>query len=581
VCSANSVYAQSDTVTIDVELSHSQVYVGDEITFQILVRGSNNPPSPEVLFPDSVQARFHGRTSQQFTSMRVVNGRNRTVTDRRYSFQYTLTSVDAGTITIPAPSIEIDGQTYTGESASFESLFPTESAVDHLEVSIPRDVIYLNETIEVECTWWIGDQTSDFNFTSSSIPRSFEIRGLEPRNRGAKIITFAINGQKMVGAVDTGFYNGKEMSKMEFILSITMTKVGKFDLGPMRAVFTRHAGTGNNYRAYVESESIELNVIQVPLANRPSDYTGAIGAFQLTTQASNTSVNVGDPITLRLRVSGQEPMIGVENAPDISSNKIITDSFKVSSEGWRETLPRQTGHRIYETTIRAIHDQVDKIPAIELPSFNTTTGTYRLYRSEPINITVNPVEELTLSDAIITGGQKPIVEPKSVDKVELTRAMPGLWAHGSADDMMSHRGFSVSGALSSPVWIAVIASSPTLFALSCVTVLVRRASDPRKRSLRIAWRESRAIDRQGEHAQAIRVYIAAVLGLNAEAITADDARRLPLCEHDAQELAQCLINHEHRAFVGTHNSATSNPQSQSGLLKRVHAQLQHAEEALT
>ena len=156
---SHSALAQATPVTVDVELSRSRVYVGDQLTYQVIVRGTDNPSSPQIEFPDSVRVSYNGRSSHSFTNMRIVNGKRQSVTDQRYSFQYTLTAVESGIITIPAPQITVNGQDITGQSSSFESTLPVHSDADEMLVFVERDKIYLNETVEVECTWWIGNQT--------------------------------------------------------------------------------------------------------------------------------------------------------------------------------------------------------------------------------------------------------------------------------------------------------------------------------------------------------------------------------------------------------------------------------------
>ena len=130
VSSFHASAQQRDPVTVESEVSRLRVYVGDELTYQVIVRGADNPPMPEVEFPSSVVARYQGRSNQAFTSTRIINGRSRTVTDRRYSYQYALTAVDSGMLTIPAPVFEVDGQRYVGQAATFESLLPTRADTD-------------------------------------------------------------------------------------------------------------------------------------------------------------------------------------------------------------------------------------------------------------------------------------------------------------------------------------------------------------------------------------------------------------------------------------------------------------------
>jgi len=565
-------HAATDPITVNVELSRKRVYVGDELSYQIIVRGSDNPPMPQIEFPSSVNSQFHGRTSQSFTSVRSINGRSQTVTDQRYSFQYTLTAVEAGTILIPSPTIEIDGQNYAGDPASFDSIYPVQSDDDEIEISVERTDIYLNETIEVECHWWIGDQTSEFSLSSTSIPKSFELRGLDPGAGGQQQIGFEINGQKIVGSVMSARHKGKEMTELNFRFSITPTETGTFELGPVRAIFTRRNGRGQNFRSYAESKTTQIKVKSVPSEHMPAGYHGAIGSYGLKAQASNTTVNVGDPITLTLSITGREPMVGVENAPDIDQDPEFETGFKVSSEGWREILPRQNGQRTYETTIRALNDSVDEIPAITLPSFNPATGAYRIYKTQPIPLVVNPVDEVTLSDAIVSGSSATIPKTPSPERTDLTRAMPGLWAHGSVDELLDKPGFSIGKAINDPLWIGIVGSGPTLFVLSLVFSAARRRSDPQSRVLRKSWRRSKALEREGHHAQAMSVYLAGVLGINEKAIVADDAQRLPINDQDAKAVAECLLQSEYEEY-GTTPGTSPRSNNHPGLLQKIHSQI--------
>ena len=568
--------AQNNQVYVTTELSRERVYVGDEIIYQVIVRGGQSNSAPRVKFPDSVRAEFRGRSSHSSTGIRVINGRNRTVTDQNFSYQYRLTALEPGVVVIPAPSIEVNGQTYDGQEASFETVFPRESNDDEIEVSISRKQLYLNETAEVECVWWIANQTNEFSLSSTSIPESFQLRGLDPTTNGRQQVGFVIGDQQVIGVVDIGHHNGEELTKLSFRFSITPTQLGEFELGPIRAVFTRHEGTGNIYRAYTQADPIQIRVIDVPTQGRPSGYDGAIGTYWLDTTAANTKVNVGDPIGLTLRITGKEPMVGVNDAPDLNLLPEFSEDFKVSSSGWREQLPRYDGMRVYETTIRALSDSVDEIPAITLPSFDPGTGDYKVYTSRPIPLEVSKVQVVTLSDALVTGGlESPDQQSESIERVTLTDSMPGLWAHDSMEDMRDQTSFSLSQVMQDPVWIGVIASGPSVFLCSFVFVAARGRMDADARAINRAWRTSKGLDKKGQHAQALRTYLSAVLHINQDALVADDAKKLGLDPYDTQAVAQCLRAELAPAYQGDgEKQAGSNKDNvRTGLLTDIHTKI--------
>jgi hypothetical protein len=530
--------SQSNDVYIETELSRSSVYVGDEVSYSITVYNARNPEQPSVEFPPNILSIYHGRSSQSFTTMRNENGRRRTVTQRSHVFQYTLTALEEGAVYIPAPTVVDGGVSFDGNESSFNSLLPTESQNDLLEISIDRTTLYLNESIEVQCSWWLNNHTSEFNFASSLIPDSFVIRSVDlPRNT-AQIIEFPLNNQTVKGHVSDAMRNGQEFRRFSFRFSITPTQIGKFELGPIRSIFTRQSGTGSRFRAYVESDTIPIEVIPVPIHGKPANYDGAIGSYSLETRASNQRVHVGDPIELMLRVQGQEPMTGVQNAPPLNDLPAFTTGFKVDSSGWREDLPRRDGTRIYRTTIRALSDAVDQIPSIEIPSFNPQLGTYRVYTSKPIPLEVTAVNEVTLADAIVSGNDQSQLAPqrREVERIELTTAAPGLWAHSSVAEQDSNRHFDVIQTLQTPAWIAGISAPPATF---LAFLLVARYRQNRNMDLVKATQALRA-SKKAKGVEALRVYVSRVLDIDLDAFTAADTSQLS-SPPDVQDQAHAYL----------------------------------------
>lgn len=554
----------NDPVSVTVELSRSSVYVGDEVAYKVIVRGARAPQTPQVDFPNSVRAQFHGPSSQSYTSVQIINGVRRSVTERSYIFQYTLTALSEGTVNIPAPTVLIDGQTYQGQQAQFESLLPVVSDVDELEIRVDRNQLYLNETVRVECVWWIADNTSEFNLASSSIPDSFEVRPAQPTGAGQYKIDFSLDGQSMTGYVETGTHNGREMSRFSFVFTVTPTETGHFDLGPMRSIFTRHSGTGSRFRAYVESDSIPVEVIEVPISGRPDNYNGAIGQYQLISRASNTNVNVGDPIDITLRVRGDEPMVGVSDAPDLTQIPAFSDNFKIDSEGWRETTPRNAGTRLYQITIRALDEHVDEIPSIELPSFIPETGRYTVFKSDPIPLRVTGVREVTLADALVNSnqGNRNTSPTERVDRIDLTPAAPGLWAHATANEMLSKRGFNLAQTLQSPTWQAAIIAPPAFFCFAWLSMTYARTRNPDRARLMHAYSASKR--RSG--VDKLKIYLAQTLQIDEDAVTASDARSLPIDAETQQLLYDLLLGAE------SSPPASVDQQYLTKTLNEVHAQ---------
>ncbi len=562
-------FGQQSTPTVDVELSRSKVYVGDELTYQIIIRGIDRPADPVIDFPTGVDVVYRGRSSQSFSTTRIINGRNRLVTDRLYSFQYTLTATDVGIISIPSPMLLFEGTQYFGDPISFESIYPIKSDDDIFEVHLNRTHLYVNETVQVECQWIIAAKTTEFSFASSQIPETFNIMGLELQAKGTQQVRFSLGDQQVVGVVVEDKQSGVPVQKLIFRYTITPTESGLFELGPMRVVFTRHSGTGRSYRAYTQSTPITVTVSEVPMQNQPSDYSGVIGEFDLKIHAANTSVNIGDPIGLTLIIQGQEPMGGLDRSLSAVSMSGYSESFKVSSESWREVLPRKRGTRVYETTVRALTDSVERIPPVMLPSFNPLSESFEVYESNSIPIEVQAIEELTLSDAMIVGGLQGPVDSSDIEYTSLSPLAPKLWAHSSAQDMTRRVGFSLSQTLSNPVWITTIFAGPSLFAFVGTLGFLHKRRDPIRTRQRELMRLSRSYERQGKHAQSIRLYLSAVLDIDPESVVAQDAQLLSVDEHLKTRIVAVLDSDEQQSFVNHEDSSLSVPIQADGLLNEI------------
>ena len=73
----------------------------------------------------------------------------------------------------------------------------------------------------------------------------------------------------------------------------------------MILIFDDFFGGVTEKQLMLRTDSENVNVLSLPTARRPTDFTGAVGKFEVDSEAAPTKVTMGDPITVRLKVSGQ------------------------------------------------------------------------------------------------------------------------------------------------------------------------------------------------------------------------------------------------------------------------------------
>lgn len=523
LCTAANALAQTATVT----LNRQRVYVGDEIGYTITITDTRAADLPKVDFPASVSGRFVNSAEQSTSTIRIINGERRRVRDSTFTYQYSVLAREPGSVTIPGSTITLaDGSTVTTEPVRFEALLPQPAPNFAIQLTAPRDTVYIGETFTATVEWLMPESVRGANFDASVLPANAVVTpSVQPKHRAGQLIDFKFLGQDTIGTIEDVFTpSGQRQTRFRFELQVTPTQPGPIALGPVRVVFDRATPTGGFTRVYTESEPLSLSARPLPTANQPAGFDGLIGTYELSAQASTGNADVGDPITLTARLTGDEPMTGGDQLPDLSTLPEFASNFRFSPDGWALRRTSETGERVFITTIRALNPELTEIPSIPLVAFDPSLGIYTDVTSEPIPLTVRAVREATVADAVVSPGRA--VE-RADNRPELQPDNPAFWAPPTADAIAADRPFDLAETLRQPVTVITLASGPTILAASaCVLAYRRRREDPKRRrdrSLRTA--EHLAVRTSPD--AAARAVAAELLACDPDAVTLSDINRIP------------------------------------------------------
>jgi hypothetical protein len=149
----------------------------------------------------------------------------------------------------------------------------------------------------------------------------------------------------------------------------------------------------------VDSPPQELRVLELPAEGRPADFHGAIGTFTLESDVSPVKADVGDPLTLRLRVAG-------------FGNFDRVDSTMLDHvEQWRTYPPKSTfntndpighkGEKVFEQPVIASKPGAQTLPALSFSYFDPNTRRYETAHTSPLSVTISP----SLADSTLTAPQ--------------------------------------------------------------------------------------------------------------------------------------------------------------------------------
>ena len=153
---------------------------------------------------------------------------------------------------------------------------------------------------------------------------------------------------------------------------------------PFEAFF--NGGSGYvEVKKKIVAPGIEVQVN--PLPERPADFSGAVGKFEITAQLNKTETKANDPITMRVIVSGtgnlkliKQPVINFPKDFDKYEPK-VTDKTKLTSNGIE-------GSMVYDILVVPRHQGKYEIPPVSFTYFDTTTNSYQTIKSESFTLNV-------------------------------------------------------------------------------------------------------------------------------------------------------------------------------------------------
>ncbi|QDV85854.1 BatD family protein [Planctomycetes bacterium TBK1r] len=490
--------ASVSAANIDARLSTREAYVGSPVTLQVTVSDATDYEQPALPAIDGCDVRSAGSPSQS-SQITIINGRRRD--SRSVTMQYLITPRREGTFTVPSMSLNVDGKTVTTNAMRFVATKSDTGDLMFVEIAGGKENVFVGQPIDLKLKIWIKPfrdvktgQTLSEGEMWNMISDSTSWGGFTARMK-----EMAANNQRP-GGQEVLRDDGNSGQRVYYLYEINATvypkRAGKIDasdvqivvdyptaLGRSRSPFGSMFGDdmfgGNsmksrmmnddffgssfgNRMAVVASRPIvgevsvdATEVRPVPSEGRPANYRGAVGRYRIVTQATPTTVDAGDPITLNIGIAGTGPMELVQ-APPLYEQSDLTKNFKVADESLAGFVKDDT--KVFSTSIRPRHEGITEIPPIRFSFFDPETETFQTVTSDPIAVTVNKSETLAL-DAIVGNARN--ATPGSAGPLANAN-LPDFTNQGGKNVLMSHTprgesnwwwGFVI---LPPMVWIGVV-----------------------------------------------------------------------------------------------------------------------------
>jgi hypothetical protein len=350
-----------------------------------------------------------GPSTSQSNNVSIINGKVTQNFELRYT--YVVQAIKEGTFKIPPAEVKVDGKVYKSNSLNIEAIKAgasrqqrpanaagitqnqesnTNSQVSkddlYLKVFVNKTKVHREEHLVASIKLYTRLAIADFGrfklptfdgFITEDIYAPTTIEWTREN----------INGE---------IYNTGVLRK--YILF--PQKEGKIEISPAelevayqkpsarrsRSMFDEFFGSHDNLQTNLVSNPVIINVESLP-ANKPFNYSGAVGKLKLSASIDNSTVKTNDAINLKVKISGSGNLkyinpLTIEFPSDFDVyDPKVNDNIKYTEQG-------AIGSKNFEYLMIPRHPGEFTIPAFNFIYFNTKTDKYQTEKAGPFNISV-------------------------------------------------------------------------------------------------------------------------------------------------------------------------------------------------
>lgn len=413
-------------VSIESSVNRSSVEVGEELILDITIynaQGRVQMPDTSALQDFSNFSRSH-RQEISFT-----NGRSTSMTVLSLGFFATSPgqkklgplNVNIGGVDyrVPAADIEVrpagSGPVNARQPTRSQRAASGPSSVSGVisdrdvfaRVTADKEEVYINEPVVLTYTLYTNHSATFKGFEKEPVTTGFWAEEF-PSDKALKRTEQILNGERYVVA-----------TVRKIALFPTQAGVYTVDPGALKVIVDVPAQ--DPLQGFISSGLIGRSLIRQPLATemvgkslapapvtvrvkalpeqgKPASFTGAVGQYRIDSQIEPREVEVGQPVTLKIRVSGEGNINTVQlpSLPQLEAFKVYDPSY--NSNVVKDRL-KVEGEKTAEIVVVPRRPGTHTVPPAKFAYFDPRTGAYYEIRTVAQTVTAKPASGDSAEDA--------------------------------------------------------------------------------------------------------------------------------------------------------------------------------------
>jgi len=372
-----------------------------QITFSINQQG-RDLRAPQFTDFDVLSGPYTSTSS----STSYVNGQRTSSFEQSYT--YTLRATKAGTFTIAPASVKVNGKEYQSNGVRIEVLPEDEKPNQNTQNTQTNRNNPSNTKSSGEIfVRTIVSKTTVHEQEAISLTYKLyfaNVEGLQLTNN-TKLPEFTgflkqeIEQKELQAELE--HYNGKNYQTAELIKYVLFPqRSGDIVIEPayfefmtqvrvqqrVRSIFDDYFDSYTNVPRDVKAPAVTIHVDALP-KGKPNGFSGGVGSFSISSNISKTEMNVNDPFTVKITISGEgnmkllkTPTIDWPAGLEVYDSK-VNNNFNITKAGFKGSKTIE-----YPVIARSAGEYI--IPAVQFSYYDVRENRYKTLSTEEYTIHV-------------------------------------------------------------------------------------------------------------------------------------------------------------------------------------------------
>ena len=405
-------------IEVQSSVDNTRIGLNQNFTLTVEISGENAGDAGNPQIPDMSNFAVYVGSSGTSQNIQIINGTMSVTLSHTYIFR----AVTLGKFTIPAITVVMNGKEYRTQPIPIEIVKSASSSQSQrqpqrnsyngsnqinsdnlfLRVLVNKRTAYVNEPVMISYKLYTRVSVTQYSVNKLPNTAGFWAEEYDLGNQ-PKVYDEVYKGKK---------YRVAEIKRM----ALFPTDAGKKTITPMeidcsvrvqsrrRSVFDSFFDDpffGRSIRKLVRSKPLTINVLPLPTAGKPADFSGLVGNFSISSFVDKTSVKTNDAITFKIEIAGTgnikmipEPKLQLptdfEQYPPKISQKINRNNQGLA------------GSKVFEYVLVPRHPGEQIIKPVSFSYFDVSTNSYRTISTREIKVHV----EKSTNDLVAYTGTK-------------------------------------------------------------------------------------------------------------------------------------------------------------------------------